>query len=194
MGEEKGKTPFYKKWWFWLIVVVIVIGAFSGNKESDKQVQSSTKENEKITSTSNETEEKKKSAPIKFEVDVNEELNFQKFDVNVKKVKVYSKKDKILADVKLEWTNRAYDYGDQMTFFVATLFDVKQGEISLTEINDSWNPENKIGNDVFFPNAAGGTTDVNLTYELTDESTPIEIIFTPTTETEKSQTITVDLS
>ena len=194
MGEEKGKTPFYKKWWFWLIVVVIVIGAFSGNKESDKQVQSATKENEKITSTSNETEEKKKSAPIKFEVDVNEELNFQKFDVNVKKVKVYSKKDKILADVKLEWTNRAYDYGDQMTFFVATLFDVKQGEISLTEINDSWNPENKIGNDVFFPNAAGGTTDVNLTYELTDESTPIEIIFTPTTETEKSQTITVDLS
>ena len=98
----------------------------------------------------------------------------------------------MLADIRLSWTNRIYDY-DTSTLFIATLFEVKQGGETLTEINDAWNPENKNSSDVFFPNAAGGTTLVDLTYELKDESTPIEIDFTPTTEEEGTETIKINL-
>jgi hypothetical protein len=54
--------------------------------------------------------------------------------------------------------------------------------------------ENKNRSDVFFPNAAGGTTGIKLTYELKDSETPIDLIFTPTTETEGTETVTIDIT
>ena len=138
-------------------------------------------------------EVKKEEKPIDVKIDVNEELNFEQFDVELKTVKVYEKDDTVFADISLDWTNKAQDYGEEMTLFVATVFEVKQGDKDLEEINDAWNPENKNTSDVFFPNTLGGEWSVDLTYELADETTPIDIIFTPTTETEGSETITVDI-
>ena len=152
---------------------------------------SSSSDSSSVDSKQEEKKEEKKE-PLNVKVDVDKELNFKKFDVEVKKVKVYEKDNALLADINLDWRNRAYDYGDKMTFFVATLLDVKQDDENLEEIKDAWNPENKNSSDVFFPNAAGGLTSVKLTYELVDETTPIEIIFTPTTETEESETVKVD--
>lgn len=136
---------------------------------------------------------KEEEKPIDVKIDVNEELNFEQFDVELKTVKVYEKDDTVFADISLDWTNKAQDYGEEMTLFVATVFEVKQGDKDLEEINDAWNPENKNTSDVFFPNTIGGEWSVDLTYELADETTPIDIIFTPTTETEGSETITVDI-
>ena len=154
-----------------------------------------------IDGVSNETEDelkqeevkKEEEKPIDVKIDVNKELNFEQFDVELKTVKVYEKDDTVFADISLDWTNKAQDYGEEMTLFVATVFEVKQGDKDLEEINDAWNPENKNTSDVFFPNTLGGEWSVDLTYELADETTPIDIIFTPTTETEGSETITVDI-
>jgi len=139
-------------------------------------------------------QEKRKEKSVDLSIDVNKELNFSKFDVEIKKVKVYEKDGALLADISLDWRNKANDYGSEMTFFVATQFDVKQGGTSLVEINDAWNPENKNTSDVFFPNTVGGEWTLDLTYDLIDAKTPIDIVLTPTTETEGSETITVNLT
>lgn len=141
-----------------------------------------------------EQQEEVKEKPVNFKVDVNEEMDFNLFDVVVKSARVYEKDDSLLADIKIEWTNKDYQYGEEKTFFVSTQFNVKQGEQELEEINDAWNVENKNSSDVFFPNAAGGKWFVDLTYELTDVETPLNIEFTPTTETEETETITVNLT
>lgn len=140
-------------------------------------------------------EEIEEDEPIDVTIDVDEELQFKQFDVNMKKVKVYEKDGILLADISFDWRNKARDYAtDKMSLFVATQFEVKQGDETLEEINDSWNPENKgFSNDVFFQNTLGGLWSVSLTYELVDETTPIDIIFTPNTETEDSETITINI-
>lgn len=167
------------------------------NEQQEETVTEEIEENEEVDGEQIEEEseqkEEKKKEKINYKIDVDEELNFEQFDAWVKTVKVYEKNDRLLADLKLEWKNRAYDYGDEMTFYVATLFEVKQGDTELEEIKDRFNPENKISNDVFIPNAVGGTDSVRLTYELIDAETPIDIIFTPTTETEDSGVVTIDI-
>ena len=196
MGKkEKAKKPFFKKWWFWVIVLIVVIAALSSDDEETKETASNNIENAEQTKDNEEDNEKKsENKPINIKLDVNEELNFKLFDVVVEKVKVYEKGNKILADIKMKYTNRDYQYGDTKTFFVSTLFDVKQNNVDLEEINNAWNVENKNRSDVFFPNAAGGTTGIKLTYELKDSETPIDLIFTPTTETEGTETVTINLT
>lgn len=199
--KEKAKKPFFKKWWFWLVAIIVIggmIGATSDNEDAKEATSNNIETAEQVDKDKSEdhkeeNEEKEEKKPINLKIDVNKELNFEQFDVTVKNVKVYEKKGKILADIQMDWTNRDYSYGDAKTFFVATLFDVKQNDVILEETNDSFNPENKISNDVFIPNAVGGTDSVRLTYELIDTETPIDIIFTPTTETEDSGVVTVEL-
>lgn len=181
------KSTFIKL--FVYFVILIALTGCSGETDA----QNSGENEEEIQTTAEEEEPKKEEPePIDLKVDVNEEYNFKQFDVVVEKVEVYEESEELLADIRLSWTNRIYDY-DTSTLFIATLFEVKQGGETLTEINDAWNPENKNKSDVFFPNAAGGTTSVDLTYKLKDESTPIAIEITPTTEEEGTETIQIDI-
>ena len=187
-----------KKKLFLIITFMLFAVLFAGcsSDSSGQEVDSVDTEiqDEKVEQDTEENNNAEKEEPVEIDFELNQKLEFEQFDVTIKTVKVYEKDDKLLADIKLDWTNKAQDYGPEMTFFVATLFDVKQGDISLTEINDAWNPENKNTSDVFFPNAVGGSWEINLTYELVDDSTPIEIEFTPTTETEGTEVITIDIN
>lgn len=164
-------------------------------EKQDDEIKDENEQTEKIEKEQEKQEvKKKKPKRIKKKFDVGEQLQFKQFDVEIGRVKVYTKKDRILMDIKIDWRNRAYDYGsDQMTFFVATEMQVKQGETELIEVNDAWNPENKNSSDVFFPIPLGGLWTVDLTYELVDAETPIDIIFTPTTETEGNKTVTIEI-
>ena len=194
--KEKAKKPFFKKWWFWVIVLIVVIAALSSDDEETKETASNNIENAEQTKDNEEDNEKKsENKPINIKLDVNEELNFKLFDVVVEKVKVYEKGNEILADIKIMYTNRDYQYGDTKSFFVSTLFDVKQNNVDLEEINNAWDPlANKKKSDIYFPNAAGGKTSVHLTYKLVDAETPLQLEFTPTTETEGTETVTINLT
>lgn len=165
-------------------------------EKKDDKVKEETEQTEKDDEEQRDKDVKKeKPKRIKKKFDVGKQLQFKQFDVEIERMKIYTKKKKILADIKLSWRNKAHDYGsDKMTFFVATEMQVKQGKTELIEINDAWNPENKNSSDVFFPNTLGGLWTVDLTYELVDAETPIDIIFTPTTETEGSKTVTIEIS
>lgn len=144
------------------------------------------------SSTDNEVDETQKEK-LDIQIEVSETLEFEQFNIEFDSVKAYEKDDKLLLDLKFNWRNKQLPEGS--TLFTATLFDVIQSEESLEEINDSWNPEGdrSLQNDVFLPNTAGGLSSVKLTYELKNKEDDVEVVFTPTTETEDSQSITVNL-
>lgn len=144
------------------------------------------------SSTDNEADETQKEK-LDIQIEVSETLEFEQFNIEFDSVKAYEKDDKLLLDLKFNWRNKQLPEGS--TLFTATLFDVIQSEESLEEINDSWNPEGdrSLQNDVFLPNTAGGLSSVKLTYELKNKEDDVEVVFTPTTETEDSQSITVNL-
>ena len=144
--------------------------------------------------TSTKQEEAKKEEKLNKKIDVSENLEFDQFDIEFKNAKAYEKDGKLLLDLKFDWRNKGLPDGS--TLFVATLFEVIQNDKELEEINDHWNPEGdrSLQNDVFLNNAAGGLSPVKLTYELADTENDVELIFTPTTETEDSQVITIELN
>lgn len=137
--------------------------------------------------------EKKEKEKLNKKIDVNETLEFEQFNIEFKDVKAYEKDNKLLLDLNFSWRNKRLPDGS--TLFVATLFEVVQNGAELEEINDHWNPEGdrSLQNDVFLNNTSGGLSPVKLTYELKDKENDVELIFTPTTETEESKTINVKL-
>lgn len=140
----------------------------------------------------NEVDETQKEK-LDIQIEVSEKLEFEQFNIEFDSVKAYEKDDKLLLDLKFNWRNKQLPEGS--TLFTATLFDVIQSEESLEEINDSWNPEGdrSLQNDVFSPNTVGGLSPVKLTYELKNKNDNVEIIFTPTTEIEDSQSVIIEL-
>lgn len=163
------------------LVVLLSVLAFTACQTTETEIDAKTKQEEK--------EEKK----LNKKIDVSEKLEFEQFDIEFKKVKAYEKDDKLLLDLDFSWRNKRLPNGS--TLYVATLFEAIQDGEELEEINDHWNPEGDRGlqNDVFASNAAGGLSPVKLTYELKDKENDVELIFTPTTETEESQTIIIEL-
>lgn len=144
--------------------------------------------------TSTKQEEIKKEEKLNKKFDISETLKFDQFDVEFKNAKAYEKDGKLLLDLKFDWRNKGLPDGS--TLFVATFLEVVQNDKELEEINDHWNPEGdrSLQNDVFLNNAAGGLSPVKLTYELDNKEDKVELIFTPTTETEDSQVITIELN
>ena len=138
-------------------------------------------------------QEAKSESKLNKKIDINETLEFEQFDINFKNAKTYEEKDVLLLDIHFDWRNKGL--GDGGTLFVATELDVVQNDSELSDINDHWNPEGDRGlqNDVFMNTAAGSSQPVKLTYELVDKESDIKLTFTPTTETEDSQTITISL-
>lgn len=163
------------------LVVLLSVLAFTACQTTETEIDAKTKQEEK--------EEKN----LNKKIDVSEKFEFEQFDIEFKKVKAYEKDDKLLLDLDFSWRNKRLPNGS--TLYVATLFEAIQDGEELEEINDHWNPEGDRGlqNDVFASNAAGGLSPVKLTYELKDKENDVELIFTPTTETEESQTIIIEL-
>lgn len=146
--------------------------------------------NETKTEVGSETKEEKLNKKIK----VDKKLEFEQFNIEFESAKAYEKDNKLLLDIKFSWRNKRLPDGS--TLFVATLFDVVQADEELKEINDHWNPngDRSLSNDVFLNNTSGGLSSVKLTYMLDNKNDPIELIFTPTTETEESQKIKIELN
>jgi hypothetical protein len=178
----------YKKWLFLTISLIVSLSLVAcGNETENQEV-----ENEPTEEVEQQEEVKK---PINYKIEIGEQLTFEKFDVEIRRVKVKEKKDELHADIILAWVNRDYDYGyPEKTLYTTTTLEVKQGEAVLNEINDAWNVENKDRSSVFVPNKLNQVWVVELTYKLKDNETPIDLYFTPLTETEETQKFTINLT
>lgn len=168
-----------------LILVISILSACGSEGEETKQTQ--TEQTEK-------KEEKEEKKPINYKLEIGETLEFEEFTVEILQVKVKEKKGDLLADIKFDWTNRDYNYGyPEKTLYTTTFFEVKQGDAVLNEINDYWNVENKGFSPVFDTVNLNESRRINLTYKLKDNETPIDLYFTPTTETEDTKKFTIQL-
>lgn len=168
-------------------MAALILTACGGESIYDK------KENE--PKAEQEADKENEPKDEKFEtkkIKLDDEFKFEQYDVKFKQVKVYEKKDKLLADITFDWTNKIYDY-DKTSFFIVSLLGVKQNDEELEEINDAWNPENKLESDVLFQNAAGGTTQVKLTYELVDDKTTLKLIITPTIDEDNPVELNIEI-
>jgi|SRR5690606_30023681 len=168
----------------YLLITLIALMVVTAACTSDTKVESET-----------EKEEVKEVVEEKFDkkIELNKTLEFEQFNIEFESARAYEKGGQLLLDLKFSWRNKRLPDGS--TLYVATLLEVIQNGEELEEINDSWNHEGERGldNDVFLPNAAGGLSPVKLTYELADTENDVELIFTPTTETEEPKSITISL-
>ena len=166
---------------YFLILLITLILTSCGTNETN------------VKSEIKEVKETEKEEKLDKKIEVNEKLEFEQFDIEFDNVKAFEKDKKLLLELNFSWRNKQLPDGS--TLYVATLFEVIQNGEELEEINDSWNHEGERGldNDVFLPNAAGGLSPVKLTYELADTENDVELIFTPTTETEEPKSITISL-
>lgn len=168
--------------------------------EQHEPNEQTTVDKNKSTDMSNQSDnaerQEKEKKPIKGKIKLNEELSFSTFDVVIKYVKTYEKKDKHYVKIKLEWTNKDHDYGyPEKTFYVATQMDVKQNEVSLNEIYNAWDPIEKFrGSGVFNTNPLNSETVVTLEYELQNRIDPIEITFIPNSDQTEEKSVTVEIS
>lgn len=177
-----------------LILVVLLVACdlnIDNNETENNEVENVAENSEENNNLTNNEVEEIEPEPIDKTIEINEELKFENFHVEFEKAKLYED-DGVYIDLLFSWRNLANELGDT-TLYVVTMFEVVQGE-ELTDINDYWNPSSDKGldNDVFLKNTISGLSPVKLTYEL-DSLDDVEVKFTPTTETEDTQTITIEL-
>lgn len=158
-------------------------------KEIEEKAAKETEEKVKKETVDKDTETKEVSVTkIDKEIKIEEELSFHNYKIDMDTAHIYEKDNKSYIDITFEWLNLSFP--DKTTFLRAASVDVHQGDKVLQETTEAWsNPDS----DVYFPNAVGGSTDVNLTYELKDISTPIKIVFVTNDEHDKNQEITIKI-
>lgn len=158
-----------------VIAVFVMMIAFSGNGDA--------------TTNTKETAEEVSKQVVNKTIDLNDELAFQNFKLTMNSVIIYEEDGVLLADISFDWLNQSFD--GETTFLRAAGIDVRQGSDGLTEITNAYQDPKS---DVHFPNAVGGQWKVNLTYELKDDKTPIDIIFITHDEHDKNQELTLKIN
>jgi len=181
LTKEKKEKPFYKKWWFILIAVLIfgfIVGITSEDVEKDtqKEAQSKEKKEQKDSSDNKKTEKKQKvSKPKKktFKKSFDDELVFAEYAVDEIKVEI---KDNTLI-LEFDWMNQSGI--DDKHFTSLGYFDVMQGDASLDEISDAYDP---LGNNNILRKIKSGVTLNTITEYKIKNDKPIEIKFGATNE------------
>lgn len=193
---EKVKRPLYKKKRFWLIIVaaMAILYAIGTAMESTEKNQAEEPKQEKVEKkpeavkkANSEVEEEK----LDKKIDVEGELVFAEFKLNLDKIRIYEEDGKAFADIEFNWLNQAGD-GKKM-FMQLSAMDARQGEKLLDETSGAWDPLNKNSSRVYFPNAENGEIGVDLTYQLENTEDPISLTFVPLSE-EDSGKIDIEIN
>lgn len=197
--EKTKKLPIFKKWWFWVILVVVIFGPiFSAMDDEDEATNEENKEvqQEEQKEVSNEQEdkegeEKKEDEPKKLDkkIELDDELLFVNFNIYMDEARIYEEDGKVYMDLSFDWLNTSFE--DSTTFMRAAAIDVHQGDQLLEEITDAYNDKKS---DVYFPNAVGGKTGVDLTYELVDSESELKIVFVPWDQYDDSKELIININ
>lgn len=187
-----------------IIIGVVAIGAIIGlftpddkeEKQESKPVATETVQKEEKPKNDKKKEEPKeevKEEPKEVITEINDELVFSEFKINMKSVKFYEEDSKDLAEVKYTWTNQSGD--GKKYFFALTTHNALQGDEVLTETTGAADIESKKTNSYHEHNGEGGTVNIRLVYELVDKETPLTLRFKPLNEfDENAQEITVEIN
>ena len=184
-----------------LVALGTIIGLFTPDDKEEKQeskpVATETVKKEEKPKKDKKKEEKPKEEvkeePKEVITEINDELVFSEFKINMKSVKFYEEDGKDLAEVKYTWTNQSGD--GKKYFFALTTHNALQGDEVLTETTGAADIENKKTNSYHEHNGEGGTVNIRLVYELVDKETPLTLRFKPLNEfDEDKQEITIEIN
>ena len=160
------------------------------NETSDKENFEDEKEEEKNEGKNEEenveenVEEETEDNPII----VDENIAFSDYSITIKDVELEDNE----AIVNMKFKNDSYT--EDLSFIQSVIMSVYQGDNELEETSNEMMENAGSNNGIYYKHSTGIYSNVDLSYELIDDTTPLTIKFTPLlSEYDESQEIEIEL-
>ena len=156
------------------------------NETSDKENFEDEKEEEKNEEENIEenVEEETEDNPII----VDENIAFSDYSITIKDVELEDNE----AIVNMKFKNDSYT--EDLSFIQSVIMSVYQGDNELEETSNEMMENAGSNNGIYYKHSTGIYSNVDLSYELIDDTTPLKIKFTPLlSEYDESQEIEIEL-
>lgn len=156
------------------------------NETSDKENFEDEKEEEKNEEENIEenVEEETEDNPII----VDENIAFSDYSITIKDVELEDNE----AIVNMKFKNDSYT--EDLSFIQSVIMAVYQGDNELEETSNEMMENAGSNNGIYYKHSTGIYSNVDLSYELIDDTTPLTIKFTPLlSEYDESQEIEIEL-
>lgn len=155
------------------------------NETSDKENFEDEKEEEKNEENfEEEVEEETDDNPII----VDENIAFSDYSITIKDVELEDNE----AIVNMKFKNDSYT--EDLSFIQSVIMSVYQGDNELEETSNEMMENAGSNNGIYYKHSTGIYSNVDLSYELIDDTTPLTIKFTPLlSEYDESQEIEIEL-
>lgn len=152
------------------------------NETSDKENFEDEKEEEK--NEEENVEEETEDNPII----VDENIAFSDYSITIKDVELEDNE----AIVNMKFKNDSYT--EDLSFIQSVIMSVYQGDNELEETSNEMMENAGSNNGIYYKHSTGIYSNVDLSYELIDDTTPLTIKFTPLlSEYDESQEIEIEL-
>ena len=148
---------------------------FEDEKEEEKNEEENVEEN---------VEEETEDNPII----VDENIAFSDYSITIKDVELEDNE----AIVNMKFKNDSYT--EDLSFIQSVIMSVYQGDNELEETSNEMMENAGSNNGIYYKHSTGIYSNVDLSYELIDDTTPLTIKFTPLlSEYDESQEIEIEL-
>lgn len=148
---------------------------FEDEKEEEKNEEENVEEN---------VEEETEDKPII----VDENIAFSDYSITIKDVELEDNE----AIVNMKFKNDSYT--EDLSFIQSVIMSVYQGDNELEETSNEMMENAGSNNGIYYKHSTGIYSNVDLSYELIDDTTPLTIKFTPLlSEYDESQEIEIEL-
>ena len=152
------------------------------NETSDKE--NFEDENEEGKTEEENVEEETEDNPII----VDENIAFSDYSITIKDVELEDNE----AIVNMKFKNDSYT--EDLSFIQSVIMSVYQGDNELEETSNEMMENAGSNNGIYYKHSTGIYSNVDLSYELIDDTTPLTIKFTPLlSEYDESQEIEIEL-
>lgn len=156
------------------------------NETSDKENFEDEKEEEKNEEENVEEEVEKETEDNPIIVDEN--IAFSDYSITIKDVELEDNE----AIVNMKFKNDSYT--EDLSFIQSVIMSVYQGDNELEETSNEMMENAGSNNGIYYKHSTGIYSNVDLSYELIDDTTPLTIKFTPLlSEYDESQEIEIEL-
>lgn len=152
---------------------------FEDEKEEEKNEEENIEEN-----VEENVEEETEDNPII----VDENIAFSDYSITIKDVELEDNE----AIVNMKFKNDSYT--EDLSFIQSVIMSVYQGDNELEETSNEMMENAGSNNGIYYKHSTGIYSNVDLSYELIDDTTPLTIKFTPLlSEYDESQEIEIEL-
>ena len=180
-----------------LLLSVLLLSACVQYKDGEPVEQSDTESVEEMENETSDKEnfedEKEEEENVEEETEdnpiiVDENIAFSDYSIIIKDVELEDNE----AIVNMKFKNDSYT--EDLSFIQSVIMSVYQGDNELEETSNEMMENAGSNNGIYYKHSTGIYSNVDLSYELIDDTTPLTIKFTPLlSEYDESQEIEIEL-